>query len=313
MPKDKQEDEMSVDFRLNGDDVQTADQDDDLNDDLEEDFDDDDDDSTDDSDDEDDSTDDDGESENESDDDAPKAQKGQDGEKPAKKKQTAKERIEELAEKRRVAEKEAFDAEMARQAAERRTAELEAELAESKKTSLPKKPDPKDFVYGDVDPEYQDALVEYRVAEKMAETQQQSAESSSQDSAAAVDAKYAQKVETIMAEGEASTKRHPNFKKVVEGATFDAHLARLIADSEKPVDIAYFLANNLGELLKVTKQAPEERARTIGRLEGRFSARSAARKQTKAPDPMRRSKASKDEDKKYGPSSQDDFDKAFFG
>ena len=87
--------------------------------------------------------------------------------------------------------------------------------------------------------------------------------------------------------------------------------------AKKAVDIAYYMSKNIGELIKATRAAPEERARIIGRLEGRFSATSAARKRrTGAPEPIgsnRKSSSPKGKDAKYGPSDQDAFDKAFYG
>lgn len=226
-----------------------------------------------------------------------------------KKKQTAKERIAELARLRRAAEKAAFEAELRAQDLERQLNEKPA----AKAADLPAKPQAKDFVYGEVDPGYQDALVEYRVAEQMATQRAQFEASKTTETEATVAARYQARLAEVMEKG---AKRHKDFEESVNGTKFDSHLARLVLDSDNAVDIAYFLSNNVSELRKATFATPEERARIIGRLEGRFSASSAARKQrTGAPEPIGRDKAGRRkrvEDTQYGPSSQDDFDKAFW-
>lgn len=272
--------------------------------DADEDDDSDDDDSDDDSDDDD--------SDDDYSDDEPVAKKADDAPK-KKRKQTAAERIAELTAAKHAAEKAAFEAEM-------RAIELEkAQQAAASGTpesqvAAPAKPDPKDFVYGDVDPAYQEALIDYRVAEKLAKQKAEFETTQKTQTEAQRNAEYQAKLATVMTEG---TKRHKDFEETVNSTKFDAHLARLILDSEKAVDIAYYMSKNIGELIKATRAAPEERARIIGRLEGRFSATSAARKRrTGAPEPIgsnRKSSSPKGKDAKYGPSDQDAFDKAFYG
>ena len=66
----------------------------------------------------------------------------------------------------------------------------------------------------------------------------------------------------------------------------------------------------------MTGMTPSERARAMGRLEERFSARSSAgKKMSKAPEtPGRKTKRkAKKVDPQYGPDDQDEFDKAYFG
>ncbi len=317
------EDDMSVDLSpgaqaflaMNGDDDDDADDanDDDLEpEDLEDDSDDDD--SDDDDFDDDDSDDDD--SDDDDSDDEPKSKKDLTAvpKVKRKKKSSADERIAEVTAERRKAEEEAFAANLELQKMQERVAALEAKAGETAPAQVPAEPKASDFEYGEVDPKFIEAKIEHGVAVKTAKIQQDAQTSTDQAKAAELDQHYAKRIGTIMKEGDES-KAHPNFTEVVNKATFDAHLARLVADSDKAVDIAYHLASNLPELLAITKMDPVSRAREIGKLEGKFSARSAARKRSKAPDPLRKKNRnkSKGDGGKYGPASQDDFDKAFFG
>ena len=224
-------------------------------------------------------------------------------------KKDARARIQELAKLRRDAEASAFQAEM-------KNAALEAELERLRTTAATqpdlKAPDPKDFDYGSVDPAYLDALVEYRVKLREQDIRKETAQQSEKDSAAAKVAEYNKKLARVMEDG---PKRYKDFEAVVNSTPYPAELAVMILDSENPIDIAYHLSNNVGELRALARADSAERARTIGRLEGRFSATSAVKKVTKAPDPLgsRTSRAAPASHAKYGPDSQDDFDKAFYG
>jgi len=220
-------------------------------------------------------------------------------------------RIKELTDAKKEAEKQAFDAEMAKIKAEQVAADLRAaQNPETKQVSAP--PDPKDFIYGDVDPDYTNAMIAHGVEVEVAKRQSTAETATSQASIDQENMAYAAKVQTTMTAG---TKKFKDFEKVVNGAQFDAHLARLVVDSEKPVDIAYYLANNVSELLQITRAEPTTRARLIGKLEGKLSVTSTGRKKkTNAPKPLKGSKASSAKSSgKYGPSDQDAFDKALLG
>lgn len=226
---------------------------------------------------------------------------------PVAKKQTADERIAELVKRAKDAEDVAFKAEM--KLIEREKAD---KAAEPKPPAALTMPDAKDFVYGEVDTEYLDAVVEFKVSARLAKDREEFVASQKTATDQETQAKYRVKVTDTMAAG---AKQHEDFEAVVSAAQFDGHLARLVVDSEGAVDIAYHLANNGDELLKVTRANPEDRARIIGRLEGKFSATSAARKQTNAPKEIGKGqeKPTGETDAQYGPSNQDDFDKALLG
>ena len=230
-----------------------------------------------------------------------------DGVKPKRPSGSARERIAELAKKRREAEKAAFDAEMKVIELERRLSEREVAVKEA-----PKEPKPSDFTYGEVDPDYLDAVVEHKVALREQEIRAKAEQSTKEQTAAQAAAHYRDRLAEVMAAGK---KRFKNFDEAINGTNFEPDLARMVLDSEKAVDIAYHLSNNISDLRDMTKATGAERARMLGRLEGRYSAASAVKKKSSAPDApgTRGSKPVKEADAKYGPDDQDAFDRAFFG
>ena len=227
-------------------------------------------------------------------------------EKPAKRKMTADERFAELTRLRREAEKAAFEFEM-------KNIELEKRLAERDQGSsaAPKAPDPKDFAYGEVDPDYLTAVVDFKVASREQDIRTEAAKASEAAEVKKITEHYQKRYGEVLS---SDKKRFADFEAVVDKTPFTAELARDILDSDSAVDIAYFLSNNVSELRTLVRATPAERARAIGRLEGRFSAASAVKKASKAPDPLgsRQSKAGSKSEPQYGPDNQDEFDKAFF-
>lgn len=227
------------------------------------------------------------------------------GEPAPAKKQTADERIAELVQRAKDAEKTAFEAEM-------RLIEIEKAQPAPAPAPVEVAPKPGDFVYGEVDTDYLDALVAHRVAVKLASQREEFEAGKRQDDERATQASYQVKVQDTMAAGK---ELHADFDTIVNAAAFDGPLARLVVDSDNAVDIAYHLGNNSAELLKLTRATPEQRARIIGRLEGKFSATSAVRKQTNAPQQIGKGQPAdlSPGDAKYGPSDQDAFDQALLG
>lgn len=235
-----------------------------------------------------------------------------------KPKSKAQKRIEELAEKRRVAEKEAFDAQMRNLELERRLAALEQGKQEqtATKSTVKPKPDPKDYDYGEVDNKYIDALVEHKLSVERAKFQEEQGASEAQRKQAESVEHYKKRLATISSEGK--RKFGDTYDKVVNTVDFPADVARDILDSDQGVDISFYLAKNIGKLREMTSMSATERAKTIGRLEERFSASaSAGKKRTDAPStPNRRGKPAKKrqsaDEAKYGPDDQDAFDRALF-
>lgn len=235
-----------------------------------------------------------------------------------KTKTKAQARIAELAEKRRIAEKEAFDAQMRNLELERRLAALEQgnqEKAAPKATVKPK-PDPKNYDYGEVDNKYIDDLVEHKLSVERAKFQEEQGASEAQRKQAESVEHYKKRLAVISSEGK--RKFGDSYDKVVNTVDFPADVARDILDSDQGVDISFYLAKNITKLREMTSMSATERAKVIGRLEERFSASaSAGKKRTDAPStPSRRGKpASKRQSEdvaKYGPDDQDAFDRALF-
>jgi signal recognition particle GTPase len=298
------EDDDDDDFDLLGDDDQDDDGDDpdDSDDDTGSDGDDDDDDDLDDAD---------GDDE---DDDVPAAArvpKVKKGEKPKSKAQL---RIEELAEKRRVAEKGQYDAELKLVQLEKRLEQLETGGGPTRRAPADlKEPDPKDFEYGAADDDYVNAMVDYKVALKRAEWEEENGKSTKQAKEQALVEHYQDRYTKVQAAG---AKKYGEKFKLVEETNFPSELARDLLDSDYGVDISYYLANNIGQLRKVVTMTDAQRAKAIGRLEERFSASaSAGKKRSKAPEtPGRKAKKKVTTDEsRYGPDDQDAFDKAFWG
>jgi hypothetical protein len=228
-------------------------------------------------------------------------------------------RIEELAAKRRTAEADAFKAEMEvveerrlRQMLEERIAALESGTATP--TSKPNKPNPDDFSYGEVDSKYVDALVEYRLSVERDKFQSEQGTVRQQEEAEREKAHYMKRLSDISTAGE--KKYGAKFDETVNSAPFPKEIARDMLDSEFGVDISYYLANNISKLRELSRLDATQRAKAMGRLEERFSARSSAgKKTTNAPStPGRKVSGKADKaDPRYGPDNQDDFDRAFFG
>lgn len=229
-----------------------------------------------------------------------------------KPKTKAQERIEELAAHRRAAEAEAFEATQRADALEARLAALEAKSAETTPVQVLPEPDPKAFEYGEADPKYLDAVVEHRLSKERAafqtEQEQERTQREQQDRAA----RYRTKAEKAMVDGK--ERFGEDYAKVVNSVTFPGQVAMDILDSDFGVDISYYLSKNISKLRQLSAMTPAQRARQIGRLEERFSARATAgKKRSNAPQtPGRKaqSRKSTEEVSKYGPDDQDEFDKA---
>ena len=223
-------------------------------------------------------------------------------------------RIKDLARKRREAEAAAFEAEMKNIELENRLAALEQQRTQAPAPSAMKEPKADDFQYGEVDPAYVEALVEYKTAKKTAELQDAANQQAEADKQERLKTHYQKKLGEVQVEGK---KRFGDaYDDVVNRTRFPGTLALEILDSDKAVDISYYLAKNIGKLRELSTMDAVKRAKMIGRLEERFSARSsAAKKRSNAPDSPGDKKKSrkKPADKTYGPDDQDVFDKAFFG
>ena len=226
----------------------------------------------------------------------------------ARAKPTAKERIKELAAKRREAERLQFEAEM-------RSIELQRQLDAARLAAPPaaqamKKPDPNTYKYGEMDSDYQDDRLEFRMWER---DQEKAQTGQAQSQVAAEEQRlthYRTRLETVIADG---TKRYTGFRDAIDRTPYEPELARMVLDSDRAVDIAYHLSKNGADLLRLTRASKDERLRILGQLEGKLSVASTAKKATQAPPAMgSKKRAPVTNSGKYGPDDQDAFDRAFY-
>jgi hypothetical protein len=129
-----------------------------------------------------------------------------------------------------------------------------------------------DFEFGELDPAYIAAMVDFHTERRLTEFRQQAEQVQQQ---AAVQAKFAVTVEQ-------GRQKYADFDDVVvKGAEemawpLSETLAPLLVESEVGADVAYHLATNVAEAERVYRLAPVEQARYFGRLEAKFSAARAA-------------------------------------
>lgn len=94
--------------------------------------------------------------------------------------------------------------------------------------------------------------------------------------------------------------RYTDFEQVVLQRPWNVaeHVQAIALSSDHSADIAYHLASNPAEAMRLSYLHPVEAAREIGRLEAAYSSQSASRRTSSAPEPIRpvspRSSVSKD-------------------
>lgn len=208
----------------------------------------------------------------------------EEGEKPAdppkpKPKQTVQERINELT-------REKHEERRAREALEARLRDLEAQLTPPKEekpeaaaAEVQGPPKPEDFAYGELDGGYIAALARYHADMRWAEIlQAQQAEAQNEEA----EARRAAANQKFTAQVTTAQEKYPDFQeKVVETAArgdwpLSQELGELIVDSDVGHHIAYHLATNPDEAVRVFRQTPTEQARYFGRMEAKFSAEQSA-------------------------------------
>lgn len=230
-------------------------------------------------------------------------EKPADEEKPegdGKPRKTFQERIDELTRARRDAERERDELKRQLEAkAEPPAAKPETKGGDSKSTSDEKPaegekaaPKPEDFAFGELDPEYIAALVDYKAEQRFAkyEAERQAAAEQAEAERKAREeySEFQQRFQKRAAEG---TEKYPDFQeKVIEGAQrgeweLSQELANLIVDSDVGADIVYHLASNPEEAARVARQSPLEQARFFGRMESKFSAEREAAPSASAGSP----------------------------
>lgn len=217
---------------------------------------------------------------------------------PQRRKRTTAERIRRLNADRRYWEQEAVS--MRAQVAAIR-AELEAAKKNSPLTSpenqntssIAQAPDPANYRYGELDPQFiQDtmrhtALV--AVAELQEKTRRESEEQAKKDAEARESARIREAIEKVSVEGQSKFR---DFEEVVVEAGYAGEYAltesmfEAVLETEKPADILYYLASHPEESARIASLSPHKQALWIGRLEAKLASPAPKpRKVPSAPEP----------------------------
>lgn len=210
---------------------------------------------------------------------------------PPKKKLSAEDRIRQLTKQRRTAERERDEARRERDEAKRPAASAEDEqddlTAEGEADKEGKRPDPKDYQYGQLDDKYLADVIAYGVNKALAQERAKN-EKTRQEQAASDEAqKFGDKLQKLHTAGSADETLKDFDEVVVEaGKAGDYDLSQLTlelcADSDVGAKVLYHLATNPQEATRIYKLQPAQQAAAFGRLEAKFSAPAA-----KAPKPPR--------------------------
>lgn len=215
-----------------------------------------------------------------------------------KRKKSARERIAELTKARRQAEREA-------NALKAELDALKADIEAIKKGVLKtteegdkvedklEPPSPEDFEFGEVDPKYIQAKVDFEVKRALLEQRKVEEEEKKRQEQAAHKEKLAQLVEERIAKGVAE---FPDFQEVVlEGDNIpisdEASLAIIMHDEGHK--IAYHLATHQEEVERISKLPAVLQVLEIGRIAARLSppkGASSQKKVSKAPKPVERAR-----------------------
>lgn len=167
--------------------------------------------------------------------------------------------------------KEKYEERRERQAAQERADRLERELAEFRQSGQqqPQRrnlengaPNPENYAAGRYDPDYLEALTDYKVnlmftsqQNKITMAQKQSHISELQEAARTAHADY----DTI----EQDFFQHP--------LTTVPEFRELLLDSENPAEMSYYLGKNPDEMDKLGEMTPAQALRYIGRLEAKIN------------------------------------------
>lgn len=184
--------------------------------------------------------------------------------------------------------REKYEERRERQRAQERADRLEAELAairngvqQQQQRQLPNgAPDPDQYPAGRYDPDYLEALTDYKVQARFEAQREQAT---------------LQQRKAAIQEAEAKAReQYPDYDHASE--EFLTHpLARvpaftqLVLDADNPTEIAYYLGKNPVELDKISEMTPSQAARYIGRIEASLAEKTSdavVKKASSAPKPI---------------------------
>lgn len=217
------------------------------------------------------------------------AEQDEDVDQPAPKK-TVSARIAELTKARREAEDRAEAAERELAASKKRgkaagEGDEEGLTEGEEEAKASKRPDPKDYEFGEIDPEFVSDMVDWRVDQKLAARDQKQSETQQQEADAQVAREFKTDVDKVYSVGQ---KAYKDFKaKVIDTADkgqwdLAPATALLISKSKVGHHVVYHLATNRSVAAEIAKLDPLDQARRFGRLEARYLAKA---KEKTAPKP----------------------------
>lgn len=167
--------------------------------------------------------------------------------------------------------------------AEARAAELEANGSKPTAKAGPKtdqqapvtdaeRPKPEDFEFGEYDPDYQEALVEYRVEKSIAKRVAAADQTREAEAARAVEAERAAKWGTVIENGAAAnTDFEDKVLKSTSGWKLSKQMWEMAVDSDVGHDVLYHLASDPAESSRIFDLPLVRQAVEFGKLEVRFS------------------------------------------
>lgn len=217
-------------------------------------------------------------------------------------------RFSDLTKQREAARQEAQREREAREALEARLRDLEAKVAPKQETKVDDEPKPEQFtdMY-----EYQQALVDYRVDQRLAEEKQKAEQAKAEAQRKQVFDNFASRVEAIKSE-------IPDYEAMIASA--DVYVSNEVRDAIFESDVGprilYHLAENPDVAEKLQGMTLTRALATIGKLEAQFEKAKAAPEpqknvtaaKSKAPAPINPIKASA-----AGPVTELDSNREFHG
>ena len=132
--------------------------------------------------------------------------------------------------------------------------------------------------------QYEEQLVDWRVAQRDAQTRaQQEAEAARRRQAEEAQTFQQKRDRTV----DAGREKYPDFEELVfglPGHVMTQELASDIFEAENPADVAYYLGKNPEEAAKIAQMGARQRALRIGAIDARLS-QATRKKETGAPPP----------------------------
>ena len=175
--------------------------------------------------------------------------------------------------------------ELERERAERAAIKLQLEQLQSNKpVEEPKTldngmPDPNKYAAGRYDPDYVEAVAEWKVEQRFQAQQRQVAAQQMQ--------RY------IIAKEQEARDNHADYDVAVSEVmqhpvTNQQWFRDILLDTENPTEVTYYLGKNQAELSKIAQMSPTQAMRYIGRIEAKLESTTAepAKPVTAAPSPI---------------------------